>query len=264
MNKSEKKLYVPQNYLGFAHVNDINVITSPFFDQTPINFFDYARIYYDGSWTYFTSKNELSTYLFDSGFVFLPKINIAKKFNYYLLSTFPEFAQLLAELKNNFNVSNILASVVKHQNYIDIYWFGANEDGHNATNFYLNNLDLIRSNMLSFDEKAADLIKLAEKDRIVIPSLLKDDYNDAFRQIKLQGNFYSLYLEGISIQFSKRQYECLTLIAQGCTAKMIANKLSLSVRTVECYLNIIKSKLSCHSRPELIKLLMQSCSNQLY
>lgn len=51
----------------------------------------------------------------------------------------------------------------------------------------------------------------------------------------------------------KRQKEVLSALAKGLSAKQIALKLGISPRTVEYYIDIIKSKLGCLNKVELIK-----------
>lgn len=52
---------------------------------------------------------------------------------------------------------------------------------------------------------------------------------------------------------TKRQKEVLKLVANGLTAKQIAIRLGISQRTVEFYLEIIKSKLDCQNKAQLIR-----------
>ncbi|MBI2786778.1 MAG: hypothetical protein HYX60_10965, partial [Legionella longbeachae] len=49
-----------------------------------------------------------------------------------------------------------------------------------------------------------------------------------------------------AIQLPKRQHDCLRLLVAGMTTKQIAFALSLSPRTIESYLIILKKKLNCH------------------
>ena len=51
---------------------------------------------------------------------------------------------------------------------------------------------------------------------------------------------------------SKRERECIALIARGLTAKKIAVSLNLSPRTIEHYIDNIKNKLGVFSKHELI------------
>jgi DNA-binding CsgD family transcriptional regulator len=64
---------------------------------------------------------------------------------------------------------------------------------------------------------------------------------------------HSLSNTSFEYGLSKRQLECLLYLVKGMTSKEIANVLNLSFRTVQCYLEILKDKLNCISRSELIR-----------
>jgi DNA-binding CsgD family transcriptional regulator len=67
-------------------------------------------------------------------------------------------------------------------------------------------------------------------------------------------NIANLYAPSINqFHLSKRQQECLLLIVKGKTAKQIAKALGLSHRTVEEYLNNIKSKMRVATKSEMIE-----------
>ena len=55
------------------------------------------------------------------------------------------------------------------------------------------------------------------------------------------------------LQLAEREVEVLTLIAKGYGNKEIADKLFLSVKTVERYKSKIMTKLDLHTRPELVE-----------
>ena len=56
--------------------------------------------------------------------------------------------------------------------------------------------------------------------------------------------------EGCSL--TERQIDCLVYLVKGMTMKQIAATLNLSPKTVEHYLEIIKDKLDCQNRSELV------------
>lgn len=72
-------------------------------------------------------------------------------------------------------------------------------------------------------------------------SIMLDGDRTAFSNFTAQG-------------LSKRQTECLYYLTRGKTAKEIANILNLSCRTVEHYLDTIKTKWNCNSRQELLEI----------
>jgi DNA-binding NarL/FixJ family response regulator len=70
----------------------------------------------------------------------------------------------------------------------------------------------------------------------------------------------TLLLPGKQIEqhyLSKRELDCLTLLARGHTAKMSAKQLGLSFRTVESYIENIKCKLNVYSKAELCAKAME-------
>lgn len=69
-------------------------------------------------------------------------------------------------------------------------------------------------------------------------------------------NFSHTPLKSIQLpheQLTHRQKECLYLILQGFSAKMIAQKLNLSPRTVETHIEAIKIRLGCFRKTEIIE-----------
>ncbi len=57
--------------------------------------------------------------------------------------------------------------------------------------------------------------------------------------------------------FSRRETDCINLLLYGYSYKNIANKLNLSSRTVESYIESIKLKLNCHNKQILIDKLRE-------
>ena len=68
---------------------------------------------------------------------------------------------------------------------------------------------------------------------------------------------YHVLIHDKAILLSKRQLECLQCIYEGLSMLDTAKTLGLSSRTVETYIEIIKNKLRCNNRMEIIKHLCQ-------
>jgi DNA-binding CsgD family transcriptional regulator len=80
-------------------------------------------------------------------------------------------------------------------------------------------------------------------------------------------NNSQLQLESIStIKLTDRQLDCLFYLVKGMSIKLIAKTISLSPRTVEHYLDTVKTKLKCESRVALIEkaLKMKMIQNKLF
>jgi DNA-binding CsgD family transcriptional regulator len=69
---------------------------------------------------------------------------------------------------------------------------------------------------------------------------------------------YILNKEQTPLPLSRRQQTCLFLLIRGKSAKEIAKILDISYRTVEVHLALIKQKLDCNSRSQLIEIAISS------
>lgn len=69
--------------------------------------------------------------------------------------------------------------------------------------------------------------------------------------------YYHVGITHNPYQLSTRELECLFCVLRGMSAKKIAERLQLSKRTVESYLENLKNKLGCETKAELLAFAMQ-------
>lgn len=83
----------------------------------------------------------------------------------------------------------------------------------------------------------------------------KPFYDEGGHLVGIIGSYSKIILKKNLRQPSlpKRQLEVIQLLCEGLSAKQIAFKMKISVRTVEYYIEIIKSKMGCQNKTELIK-----------
>lgn len=90
--------------------------------------------------------------------------------------------------------------------------------------------------------------------------LINGLYADIGEQLvdAVKNSFNTQNNEGIMdiYKLTKRQIECIYYLLRGCTAKQIGSVLHISCRTVESYLDDVKTKLRCNNRSELINKLI--------
>ena len=250
-----KKLSIPSKYHGYNYSHVINEMTQDFFNQSPVSYFDYTRIYFDGSWIFFTTNPKVSDCFIDSGLSFLPQVKIASKDSFHFIPSLPLFDSFASDAANHFDVHHLFAYVKKSEHYVDVYWLGTRNEEKDTINFYFNNLDKIKQFSNHFDERALSLIKNAEKEKIIIPDILTPDYDLAFQQLqKIPENNVDPQSHIRDKNLTSRELACLKLIAKGYSAKMTAKELNISHRTVERHVQNIKSKYHFSSRLQLIKL----------
>lgn len=67
-----------------------------------------------------------------------------------------------------------------------------------------------------------------------------------------------------NVYLTNRELECLRLTVKGYTAKKIARELGLSFRTVEEYLNNVRSKMGASSKSELIEMTIDNFLHDVF
>lgn len=105
-----------------------------------------------------------------------------------------------------------------------------------------------------------ETLKLEDQPIITIITNKVILFDSAGQKIGLVGNFadmrdinYSQSApDSIKKLLTRRQMECLLRLVKGMTAGHIADDLGLSKRTVEHYLDILKIKLKCKNKSQLI------------
>jgi DNA-binding CsgD family transcriptional regulator len=104
----------------------------------------------------------------------------------------------------------------------------------------------------NFHQIKAPLLKLVEPSRTLTQDWM--DNKLCFKSGNLIERFEflnSLY----NYHFTKRELDCVPLLIKGYSAKQIAENLKLSFRTVESYINNIKSKTNSSNKNELLAIL---------
>ena len=60
------------------------------------------------------------------------------------------------------------------------------------------------------------------------------------------------------LYLTKREAECMFWLIQDCTIAQTASHMGLSARTVEFYMKNLKTKLSCHTKKDLVEKILQT------
>ncbi|NRB10678.1 MAG: hypothetical protein HRU35_03575 [Rickettsiaceae bacterium] len=109
-----------------------------------------------------------------------------------------------------------------------------------------------------------------EKKVIGIVSSITDITNIVIKKYELLNQLDKKYIDEFSpklhiltpefspLPLSKRQQECLSLIMRGKTIKEIAYILGISYRTAEGHIQVIKHKLGCNNKSQLIEKAIDS------
>jgi DNA-binding CsgD family transcriptional regulator len=116
----------------------------------------------------------------------------------------------------------------------------------------LSHVDLLQQFIRYFRDKAQPLIQQAEKNPVVISHLTPEQPKKSFALAQEQKLQFINSLKGLSM--TKREFECLELLAHGLTSKEIARKLDIHPKTVDRHLESLKDKMNARNRIDLLRL----------
>ena len=226
--------------------NDIRDITLEKLGSYGVSYFEYLRVYDDGKSIMLASNQDVIDYVFYNEIPVAAPIQeqyVRENFHYFILPV-GNYEKAIHDIKNYFNLSHFVNLVERHAGYIDLYCFGANANNDGIINFYLNKMDILESFKHYFKDKSRDLIKKALKNKTLLSDRMLPPYKGLLEKPSDATTSYHL---------TKRQADCLHYLMKGMSIKQIAKSLSLSPRTVEHYLEAVKTKMDCESRVELFE-----------
>lgn len=242
--------------------------------QHGITYFNFARVYNDGSCCYFATQSRLIRYTFDQHVPVAAPVSpnlITNKFNYLVLPL-GLYNKVIHDAITEFNLANFIDLVDRYENYFELYCFASTPDNPEIVNFYINNLDFLEKFKLYFKNKAAPLLKEGEKNKIWLPENMLPPYKglenkSVFHQEpslihKFNNINYCLTKGSQVIKLTSRQYDCLKQLAAGRSIKEAANNLGISPRTFEHHLNNLKLILNCYRKSQLIDVFLKNTTNQ--
>jgi LuxR family quorum-sensing system transcriptional regulator SolR len=229
-------------------------------------FFNYLKIYRDGSRIDLNNNHTKSYehYYVDTTEYQNQSVESQPfrfKDNILLWSSFPDdkFWQVM---RNEFNIANGITFLENHEHYCEIFHFASTRDNSQIVNFYLNNITSLKAFMIYFKEKGSKLLDNAEKNKLQIvnpSSLLQEentiemlDLNHEEFIKQLDSNRFNLKDNFNNVALTKRESECLALAMRGQSAKYIARYLGISHRTVEQYIERLKTKFNATSKFDLL------------
>jgi len=171
-----------------------------------------------------------------------------------------------------FGVRHTFTIIERKKNGNDFYHFSTHIADNSFNQVYLTNLDLLKMFILHFKENVKKSKELSNQlmfsvDNNASGFTLKNDllsnslkFKEEFMKdlsLKKSNNSEIMLIHKDNnkvISLAPHQSKCLILLLDGNSSKSIANKLGLSARTVDHYLNAIRKILGCKNSKELIAL----------
>lgn len=253
--------------MRIAACYEVAEICKPLFKHTGLTVFIYTKLFHDGTYWTLSNREDWISYFYKSRYK-EPNIKNDKiKSGYYVdLSEIGVPRIQLNVARESFNADHWLNIIKNNDNFCDIYGFASSRNQRGMLNMYINNVDIFEHFIRYFKDKAENLIKYANNNRIWVPGNMKNTPEESERSLNVvtplisREQFFSdtsisrYYIKSRNGYLTKREYECLYLLSKGKGVKEISNVLKLSNRTIGYYLNNLKIKFNCYSRSELLNL----------
>lgn len=223
-------------------------ICSPALSDLGISFFDYARMYDDGTCYILSNNSSLISYLFDQQApLFTPvERRLLKKNIYYLIPENGPYQEVMHDARQYFNVAHAIDLFQCHRGYIDVCCFASTPDNEGIINYYLNHIDTLENFMAYFKEAASGMVNAAYRERFMLPEHMRLNFDS--RAVLDDENPVS--------RLTGRESAVTRLLLRGHTANEIGQALNRSRRTIEHHIENIKAKLGVRTRSELMAKLI--------
>lgn len=185
----------------------------------------------------------------------------SKKQKYHIiLRAQDNWSKEINPIMKKYNQDNICSFYMQNDNYIEMFGFASDVGTESLTNFYINNISLLLRYTLFFREVMLPQIN-NNLDKILIPfAPFNDDTIDADienatpeKKIKLK----RIYLTD-NTYVTEKEFISLHYLSKGYSYKEIGQKLSISPRTVETYINHIRLKLGYTFKGDILHALEKS------
>jgi len=275
-----------KKHFMLTSANEVAEICKPLFDLLGINYFSMHRVYADGFRARLTTNAEWLEHYYTSKLYLNARLErhpMLYKDSVSLWDQWPQddeaFYKVHQHMKDLYNKDHGFSVIKNRDTYMDVFILTAPSESNEVNSKYFRYLEEIQNFLGYFMSRAAHLIEAAHRSRFLIemePTRFTSDDGSSLQKNAALRQFYeSIKLDALSlsteqglIKLTKREADCLMFLLKRKTSKEIGRKLGISSRTVESYLNSIKTKFNIHSTPDLIMKVEKSdiyeCLNYRY
>lgn len=238
-----------------------------------VTYFMYIKIYQDGSreiltthapWLKHFYKHALylSQGVIDLEYL-LPK-------GYFLWSELTLDDPVYKQAKELFDIDNGITFINKNENCTLLYIFSSSPANPSINQFYLRNISLLKHFILYFNYKAEYYIKESKKHRIYLPLKQNITSNDkVMRQRKASFERKKEFLKSTKIRrfylfdkkntfITNKQAEYAIQLVGGHTDQGMAQNFNVSYHTIRTQIRLLKKKMVCSRKADLMKCLKDS------
>lgn len=264
MSYSEK--INPDKHPCFQAIPFVDQVCREYFDPLHLNmnFFGHVTVYPNGKYHFLCSKPEWPEYSFieeenpPAGFTIYDQVtDSVKLLNIRSADAAGWTDEEMRIAKDRFGITDGMLIYRKYEDHLQGFFF----DLHNekATEHYINHFNYFENFIHFYKDRLNKLLKKASDNKLMVneaylkPAEKTDENINVESLIKLPKQYHLMY-QSKSYSISAREYQCLSLLAQGRKMKEIGQCLSISPRTVDTYLVNLKQKFNISNNSALITI----------
>lgn len=260
------KVYLPDNHKIFSNSQEISEIFAPIKAKFELCSFVYIRTYADSSCFLLTDYSELIQHHLKSGYSVPAPVYIPEEkeqiYNYIPLEIENGFSQARYDHTNMFHIGESMDIIHKQEKYTEIFTVNVPLDAVDDPSIvYLNNKLHFDNFFQEFKLSASHILREVEEAKFILPGEM-NGLQAHVPQIKRKTKCDRLFPDIRELAYdhiTKRELEALVHLFLGKSVKMIARDMGdISPRTVDDYVNSLKTKLGCFTKVELLSKVWNS------
>ena len=143
-----------EKHISYTSAGEVREICHPLFEQFNLNYFDYVRVYPDGSTIILISNRDWYYHFCKSNY---PVSSTIVNSGIHLWSHYIT-KQAVKDPAQYFNHHNGITIFVPNKNYIEFFDIAAPSSNRGALDFYFNRMDILNQFLFYFKDKASNLI----------------------------------------------------------------------------------------------------------
>jgi|688.fasta_scaffold231601_2 DNA-binding CsgD family transcriptional regulator len=254
-----------ENHISWQFTEKLQEICAPFFEKLNLNYADYARYYKNGKIVLlYTDSNYANYFLRDTCYTSNPPSTLINQ-GFHLWQEYID-NDFLSIVANQFKHFHGITVVNEEVDYTEIINFAATPENYSILGFYLNQQSVLQQLADYLKNKIKVFLNKLEENPLAIiqPDSNKNQPNlshnyNKITEMLIADSPHTIRINNENIVLSDREAQCLYFLYKGNTSKEIARKLDISPRTIEMYLDKVRSKTKSKNRIDLLaKLNSQS------
>mgnify|MGYP000685681211 CR=1 FL=1 len=252
-----KELLHILNKFSAKHNEKIKKIFSPILINLEISFFFYFFVEGNGNFGFLTNNLSYNEFFFGSDLYlttpYFAHPSCFRSGQAFVPCAFGENYE--KSINSSYGMDHLFLILESTEKKIEGFSYYNKNSNVQQLPFYIENLDVLTKFNAYFKREAKDLIQELQNNFFDMHKMRDNSFLEVDRSLPLSNDNIKIKKVLKEIYgLSPQEQRCLELFKKGHSAQATAVIMGLSRRTIETYFNIIKEKLNCNSKWDLLNL----------